>query len=106
MEKSFINSSLYIESIHFISESTIIVLTRGNEIRVLNTEHFHPEEFYADMERKIKAISEGKQVYVEAEDFKKAEIAEEVIVDSIKPSMFGLRYHQTFKFFKGMGVIL
>lgn len=81
-----------------------MVLTRGNTIRIMNTEIFRPEEFYSDMHRRLKLYKKG--IKIDDSDHRVAELGDEMKIDPIKPSQFGVKYLQTFKFFNGMGFIL
>ena len=103
-EQSFNNSSLNIEGLSFLSNSTLLVLTRGNTLRIMNTELFRPEEFYSYMHRRLKLYKKG--IKVDDSDHRISELGDEMRIDPIKPSMFGVKYIQTFKFFNGLGFIL
>lgn len=78
LEQVFSNSQMIIEGMQFLSNSTLLVLLRGNKVRILNTEVFRPEEFYADMHRRVKLYKEGIKEDIE---IKRAELGEEISID-------------------------
>ena len=55
------------------------------------------------MHRRLKLYKEGEK---EEAEVKQAELGEELTIEPINKSMFGLAYSQTFKYFNGMGVMM
>ena len=48
----------YIEALFFLSDSTILILLSGQEIRILDTQAFYPEKYEAEiLHQRLKKIN-------------------------------------------------
>lgn len=95
---------LNIEMLQFISDSTLLVITTSQELRVLNTSSFHPETYDAD---RIKQQTKNSLRSAPLQPKQSPEIEHALRLPSaLKSEWGGNFFNQTVKFFESKLVVL
>eukprot|EP00347_Sterkiella_histriomuscorum_P024298 403331615 len=96
--------NLFIEAVQFLSDSTLMVITQSQEIRVLHTSSFHPETYDAD---KVKKQTKNSLRQTPIPPRSSVEIEHGLRLPSVMKSEYGGGlFNQTIKFFESKLVVL
>eukprot|EP00347_Sterkiella_histriomuscorum_P012402 403368713 len=109
--EAFTQSGMDIEQIQFFSDSTLLIVTKQQEIRILNVSSFHPDTYDAQSEQQ--KLLKQQQSKKKAKSNTQSDISEEVeleyglrISSQLQKSEYGALYHQTIRFYKGKIIAL